>query len=160
MLDKQLNYLKTHPYLIHAICYTIIGVALLLVVLNNNATASKAESAAQLALINSQENKNLLAEFKADTKERRDQSCELFEGDHLDEVKALRQTYNYLAKLTPETSTDPLNQLIISQLPKTEEEARTDEAPEYCDAPHVGLAEPDPNLPPKRYFSNLIVPTQ
>lgn len=91
----------------------------------------------------------------AETAERRDQSCRLFEGQHLADVEQLRRTYDYLEH--PAKGTEGLVPLILAQLPETERKARTDSAPAYCDEPGalaeaegkppVGLPEPDPVVP-------------
>lgn len=87
-----------------------------------------------------------------DTRTRVDESCKISERGHLEDVRQLRQTYRYLLQLTPAERQQPLNRFIIGQLPRTEREARTDNAPSYCDRAGVGLPEPDPVIPkrPKR----------
>lgn len=78
--------------------------------------------------------------------ERRDQNCELFEADHLDDVKRLRGTYRYL--MLPVAEQEPtLTKLVFAQLPMLEREASADQAPAYCDEEGVGLPEPDPKVP-------------
>lgn len=94
-----------------------------------------------------------------ETKDRVSQTCELFEGAHLNDVTQLKQTYKYIDALGPREVKDTINQFIISGLPELELKARSDPAPEYCDEPDVGLPEPDPVLPKKRDFSNLTVET-
>jgi hypothetical protein len=79
--------------------------------------------------------------------ERRDQSCTLFERQHLAEVNQLRDTYTYLVNLPRNRWDDPLNKFILSALPEVEQTASIDSAPEYCDEPNVGLPEPDPKIP-------------
>ena len=79
--------------------------------------------------------------------DRRDQSCSLFERQHLTEVNQLRDTYRYLESIPPENRSDPINKFIRSSLPEVERTAQVDRAPPYCDEPGVGLPEPDPVLP-------------
>lgn len=99
----------------------------------------------------------LLKDFIDETTERRSQSCDLFEGQHLDDVKELRRTYKYIEALEPEEISSTLNQFVIRGLPELEDDARNDPAPEYCDDPNIGLPEPDPNLPPKRDYRDLLI---
>jgi hypothetical protein len=82
-----------------------------------------------------------------EARERRDQMCRLFETDHAQDVERLRRTYAYLVRLTPEQRAGNLNQEVFRGLSQLEEEARLDSAPEFCDEPDVGLAEPDPVIP-------------
>lgn len=79
--------------------------------------------------------------------ERRDQSCRLFEGQHLADVRRLRRTYRYLLSLSATEREMALNQFVLRSLPQTEREARLDRAPDYCDEPGVGRSEPDPVIP-------------
>lgn len=84
---------------------------------------------------------------------REDQFCLLTERDHRQDVRTLRETYEYFLKLTPAELKQTINQVILSNVPKTETEAKTDSAPEVCDEPgkygdkNVGLPEPDPKVP-------------
>lgn len=97
-------------------------------------------------------------------RERRDQTCEIFENQHLEHVKNLRSTYRYLRTLPKSEYGTTLVKAILRGLPATEREARTDQAPDYCDEPGVkaekagadpiGLPEPDPRVPRKRNFSD------
>lgn len=86
-------------------------------------------------------------------KERRSDTCRTFEGAHLQEVRSLKSLYDYLALLTVAQRREPLNRTIAKGLPELELNARTDQdqngeyVPEYCDAPGVGLPEPDPKVP-------------
>lgn len=79
--------------------------------------------------------------------ERRDQSCRLFEGDHLADVQSLEKTYEYLGALTPEERKTTLNKTILNGLAEQEREAKVDSAPDFCDKPNTGLPEPDPVVP-------------
>jgi hypothetical protein len=78
---------------------------------------------------------------------RRDQTCRLFEGSHLQDVRQLRQTYRYLAELRPAERGETINRFVLQNLPQLERQARTDAAPKFCDAPGVGLPGPDPVVP-------------
>lgn len=94
--------------------------------------------------------------------ERRDQICLGAEQVHLNEVNALRDRYRYVLSLRPSERRATLNEFIIAQIPKTEADAKSDEAPDFCDEPGeaaekrgakpIGLPEPDPKIParPKR----------
>lgn len=108
----------------------------------------------------------LFSRLATEGAERRDQSCEQFEGDHLADVKRLKRTYAYLDKLPREEWGKPITVAIVQQLPELEEQARKDSAPEFCDEPGakaeargedpVGLPEPDPDVPDRRDFSALL----
>lgn len=102
----------------------------------------------QLALSNAK----IIHDLTQERNVRADQTCELFETDHLQKVQSLRQRYQYLTQLTPEELTQPLNRFIIIALPQVEQEAVIDRAPEYCDGTKpngddIGLPEPDPKIP-------------
>lgn len=79
--------------------------------------------------------------------ERIDQICLVFETQHLDDVKSLAQTYDYLVALPESEKRLTLNKFILLLLPMREEEANTDIAPPFCDKPNRGLPEPDPVVP-------------
>lgn len=78
---------------------------------------------------------------------RRDQTCILFERQHEAEVLRLRSTYAYLIRLSPRERRSALNSTVAAQLPQVEQSVRTSAAPPYCDAPGVGLREPNPAVP-------------
>jgi hypothetical protein len=84
--------------------------------------------------------------LKREGAERRDQTCLLFEGQHLTEVKQLERTYEYLSGLSQAQLSEPLNRAVMLGLSAQEEEAK-DRAPAYCDVKGVGLPEPDPVIP-------------
>jgi hypothetical protein len=86
-------------------------------------------------------------DFNAEALRARDANCLQFERDHLADVTQLRQTYFYLAQLRDDELGDAINRFVIARLPETERLARTDTSPDYCDAPGLGLPEPDPVLP-------------
>jgi hypothetical protein len=94
-----------------------------------------------------QENRDLIDRIEREGVERRQQSCQLFESDHLADVQALRRTYHYLGGLSARERRTGINRALLVNLPRTEQEARTDSAPDFCDKPGVGLPEPDPVVP-------------
>jgi hypothetical protein len=97
--------------------------------------------------------------------DRRNQICLSDEREHLNAVERLDRTYRYLVRLTVKQFDEPINSAIFQQLPDLEDEAMTDQAPDFCDepgeeqeklwrqsggergAPPVGLPEPDPDVP-------------
>lgn len=99
------------------------------------------------------------------TAARVDQACEADEREHLRAVEGLRSTYLYLLNLTDAELGSTFNRFIIAQVPITEQRAKTDTAPAFCDrpgvaaereyrrthgkhgSPPVGLPEPDPEIP-------------
>jgi hypothetical protein len=103
-------------------------------------------------------NKNALDNFEDEALARVDQTCRLFEADHFEDVEGLRSTYTFLNNVrgTREAET-ALVQFVVRTLPRVESEARVDAAPPYCDEEDVGLPEPDPELPQKQDFSDLLV---
>jgi hypothetical protein len=92
--------------------------------------------------------------------ERIDQSCTTDEREHADNVRQLEQTYNALSSPTIRANLGPgLVTLIVSQMAELEKDARTDQAPPFCDEPGVGLPEPDPEPPERMDFSHLLAPS-
>lgn len=89
----------------------------------------------------------LYSKATGEADKRRDQTCRLFEGDHLQDVKQLRDTYRYLGALRPSERAQTINVFVLRNLPQLERAARIDSAPAYCDEPGVGLPEPDPVVP-------------
>lgn len=112
-------------------------------------------------------NKAAVAQIEAEGADRRNQNCEILERQHAETVRSLKLTYDYLAGLTPAQRQEPLNKLLITQLPQTEKQARIDQAPAYCDEPGaaaeakgadpVGLPEPDPVIPKRPEVLNKIL---
>lgn len=92
---------------------------------------------------------NLISE----SKERRNQTCRVFESAHKQEIDSLNGTYRYLANAPPPERGTSLYDTILRNLKKLEAEAASDTdevgviVPEYCDEPDVGLPEPDPVVP-------------
>jgi hypothetical protein len=85
--------------------------------------------------------------FKAETRERVNQTCRILEGKQRDTVDQLKQTYTYLLGLSPAEKRSPLNRAVLANVPKLERDARVNDAPAYCNDPGVGLPEPDPEPP-------------
>lgn len=79
--------------------------------------------------------------------DRQDGQCQIFEGQHLDDVTVLGNTYAFLLTVEPEDRNDALYKFAIRQLPTTEARAYRDRAPQYCDEEGIGLPEPDPEIP-------------
>lgn len=88
-----------------------------------------------------------------ESKERRNQTCRVFESAHKQEVDDLNGAYRYLAKAPPPEQGTTLYKLVLSNLKKLELQAKSDQdqegwiVPAYCDEPGVGLPEPDPKVP-------------
>ncbi len=85
--------------------------------------------------------------FDKQRTESRGQVCGWFEGDHLDDVQGLVNTYAYFGGLTADDLRDSDFLAVFQQLPETEGEAVQDRAPDFCDEPGVALPEPDPCFP-------------
>lgn len=83
-------------------------------------------------------------DLRREGEERRDQSCRIQERKQEADVQQLRRTYTFLLGLKPAA---PLRRAVITLLPQIEDDARQDDAPPYCNAPGVGLPEPDPVVP-------------
>lgn len=109
------------------------------------------------------DNRDAVAQIQAEGRDRRSQTCSTFESEHLQEVRQLSGTYAYLLALTPAERRSTLNRFVVKQLPELERNARSDSdnfgvrVPPYCDAPNVGLPEPDP-VAPKRPKSLRLTP--
>lgn len=97
--------------------------------------------------VNIEDVRGVQQQTESEAQMRRDQSCVLFERSHLADVNQLSDTYRYLLSLSPQELRNPLNQFILASLPEVEQQAHVDTAPRYCDAPGVGLPEPDPVVP-------------
>lgn len=87
-----------------------------------------------------------LARVAREGDERRDQTCRLFEKQADESVRQLVQTYRFLLALTPAQRMEPLARFVLANLSKAEAQAHVP-APVYCDAPGVGLPEPNPRIP-------------
>ena len=106
-----------------------------------------------------------IAQSEANRREARHQICLRDEREHLEAVEGLADLYRYIGQLKPAELRDTINQFIIMDLPQTEREAATDQAPKFCDepgftqeaiyrntngrlgSPPVGRPEPDPEIP-------------
>lgn len=88
-----------------------------------------------------------LERIEAESLARVEQDCLKEERDHAGDVRQLRRTYRFLLDYPVANRDDPLFVAILQLLPQTESAARTDNAPDYCDDPGVGLPEPDPKIP-------------
>jgi len=101
----------------------------------------------------------LAYEATRENRERINQSCTSDEREHLRNVESLRRTYALLESPTQRELVGPgLVRVIVATISDQEALARTDQAPEYCDDPGVGLAEPDPVPPKRKDFSHLLTP--
>lgn len=94
-----------------------------------------------------EQTRKTLAREAAITRDSRDQFCLLAERDHRGKVRQLRETYEYLTDIPNRDKASTLNTFIVANLPRTEQDAVTDQAPTICDRPGLGLPEPDPVLP-------------
>lgn len=106
-------------------------------------------------------NANLITAIEREGRERRDQTCLLFERQELAEVNRLGRTYAYLS--LPAGEREPsLTRAVIRGLAEQREDALAARAPAYCNerkgAPVIGLPEPGPEFPPERNFRNLLRP--
>lgn len=138
------------------------------------AASGSAERAARDAKRAAKASQRAIANVAREGRERRDQTCRLFEGQHLADVNRLKRTYTYLEHLPPTERGTTLTVAVVRQLPEIETDARVDSAPPYCDepgekaerlwneshgrrgAPPIGLPEPDPTLPERRDFRHLL----
>jgi hypothetical protein len=107
----------------------------------------------------------LVTRIEVEGRERRDQACVLNERDHLADVQNLKRAYDRLPEafafymsIAPADMKPLLRSMIAQDLKRLEQEARVDQAPEYCDEPGVGLVEPDPVIPERRSFKHLLNP--
>lgn len=105
----------------------------------------------------------LIARTENEGNERRNQTCLVFEGAYAEEVKGLKDVYQFLLDETPEERKSTLSRFIIRELPQSEAKARSDSdnrgqrVPDYCDKAGIGRAEPDPKVPQRpKAFKKLI----
>lgn len=142
---KAKSFLRRHA---HVFMYVIITCAFLYAVAQSNDAQ--------------RDTAKVVRDFERDGAERRDQTCKIFEGGHLEDIQRLRNTYRFLN----ENPRSEITKAVVQGLPEQEKRARTDSAPEYCDEPGaaaeakgakpVGLSEPDPIPPKRRDFSYLL----
>jgi hypothetical protein len=128
MFSNAKEFMAERPFLIHVFMYVIIFVSLGLIIKGATNEAG----------------------------DRKEQNCQLFESDNLQDVRALKATYDYIEALNPDEIQSTINQFIIVSVPDAQIEAATDQAPDYCDDPGVALPEPDPKVPEEKDFSNLL----
>lgn len=88
-----------------------------------------------------------ITKIAREANERRDQTCVIFETNQLEDIRQLRRTYDFLSRPPRSRLERQLQTLTLGFLPETERDARIDDAPPYCDAPNVGLPEPDLPMP-------------
>lgn len=86
-------------------------------------------------------------QFQSETKERINQGCLLAEARAKESVDRLKQTYDFLVH--PPADLKGLIPYAMANLNKTEQDALDNAAPPYCDAPNIGLPEPNPVIPPR-----------
>ena len=122
----------------------------------------RAEDAADIAREAAQRaatNRVSLDRFLRESRERRNEACRISEYEQAREVRQLRRTYEFLPRLLREDPDGILAAASRGSLAALESDARTDNAPAYCDEPGVaaeargeppvGLPEPDPKIPPR-----------
>lgn len=92
-------------------------------------------------------------DFEREANARRDETCRINEHQQEQDIRRLRQAYEYLDGL-PAWKRERLlrPRAARAQLASLEADAMEDDAPAYCDEPDVGLPEPDPELPPRPGF--------
>lgn len=88
-----------------------------------------------------------IRQIQSESKERINETCRINETKQSADIKQLKQLYSYLAGLSPAELRQPLNRTILASVPQSVHEAQLDDAAKYCDAPGVGLPEPDLKLP-------------
>lgn len=88
-----------------------------------------------------------VSRLEKESHDRIDETCRISETKQKSDVDALAATYRYLGQLKAAEFSQAINRAVLAGLPRTVREAQTDDAPDYCDEPHVGLPEPDPVLP-------------
>lgn len=106
----------------------------------------------------------LFVRAEGEGNERRDQTCEVFEGTHAEEVKGLKDVYQFLVDQSPEERKSTLSRFIVRELPRTEAEAKSDsdrlgqQVPTYCDKDGIGRKEPDPKVPKRPKALEKLIP--
>jgi hypothetical protein len=90
-------------------------------------------------------NSRIIASIEREGRERRDETCRIFEAEQKSRVTQLRRTYDYVIRLTPRERASTLNKFVFLGLPQMERQAGRSVSPPYCDEPGVGL----PGSPPK-----------
>lgn len=106
----------------------------------------------------------LFAVFETEARDRRDANCQSFELGHRQEVEDLAGAYKLVAA-SPPARWDRLQRFVAARIPMLERDAASDSdgrgvnVPGYCDESGVGLAEPDPCLPPRPVGLELATPS-
>ncbi len=116
--------------------------------------AQIAKADAQVASRTARTQRQTLAVIQAESKDRRNQSCRVFERLETTAVRRVVTTYKYLDELPRSELVRPtlLTTAILRNLGATYQDAKASRAPPYCDKPDVGLPEPQPKLPKMRRF--------
>ena len=116
-------------------------------IITNRDIADTANSAAM-------QSQQAVRQIKQESRGRRDQSCSLSEREHLEDIRTLRRAYRrtpkaleFYLQVAPRGFRPFLRNAVYADLARLEKEARVDRAPEFCDAPGIGLPEPDPVVP-------------
>lgn len=111
-----------------------------------NDTADRAAKAAESASTVAQAQ---VIALRNEARDRLDQACTRDERNQKRDVETLRRTYDYLVREQREgrSLASGINRAVLIGLPRTEADAREDDALPACDKPGVGLPEPDPVLP-------------
>lgn len=106
----------------------------------------------------SNENRQLILDQNAQRRDSRNQICLGDEREHRRNVEGLRLTYRYVLELEPDQLNEPINRLIITQIPQAEQDAYIDQAPAFCDDPGIGEPEPDPTVPARPRAIDKLLP--
>lgn len=90
--------------------------------------------------------------LSSESAKRRDQNCILFERNWIADIRSLSGTYDYVSKLTPRQTRDPLAIAVINTVPRQERTTHANHPPAYCKG-DVGLKDsqipPIPKRPPR-----------
>lgn len=92
---------------------------------------------------------NAQEDIEAAGKERRHETCRIFERDYAQAVRSLENTYRFLgAADRTQLIEDPVSRFVYADLKNTESRARAKRPPDFCLVDGVG--EPDVPVFPKR----------
>lgn len=126
--------------------------------------ALNAQGAAHTAQRAAQHGARLARKIEREGAQRRDQACRGLELAHKQEVKDLNRSYRFWEDPPPSFRDLLANPLVLEKLSDDIRNARSDQdgygqfVPKYCDAPNVGLPEPDPKLPKPPRAIRLALP--
>lgn len=120
----------------------LYGFLLVLVVV----AAWRLEAAVDRATEAAEAAKRTAVQVRTETRERRNETCRLFERSYRAERARLGRTYDYLVATPAEQRGDQLFTTLVALLPSTELEARQSYPPSYCAPGDIGL--PGENRPP------------